>query len=313
MATVALTFEAVPWMREAFIKYGKTRTATSTGSTALLDRLSRATVPKNMFAQFYAIGVIISAALTIDFSNWYQFKARPMTVDVPEEFYFRFYMRFESWLFGATRESFIDGPTSALLLAMGMYNVHVILRLYETVNHQPASKAQMHVGHYLVGLVHYVFAPLGIIGDAIYAPGWVPANSYLVLTGMAIFAYASVHQWRCHHILYRLRFQSLREERERSEQEAEATAAKSTDMQTAYVIPTGDLFNYVSCPHYLCEILVYVSLWLVTSCQSTTILVITIWSAVNLGITAKESQQWYKATFGEKFPRNRRALIPFVW
>ncbi|ORX73797.1 hypothetical protein DL89DRAFT_289504 [Linderina pennispora] len=305
MATVALTFEAVPWMREAFIKYGKTRPVAKTDPTSLLGRFARATVSKNMFAQFYAIGVIVSAALTADFSNWYQFKAQQAMDAAPERFYFRFYMQLEYWLLGATRESFIDAPTSALLLAMGMYNLHVILRLYETVYHQPATKAQMHVGHYLVGLVHYVFAPLGIISDAIYTPGWVPANAYLVLTGMAVFAYASIHQWRCHHILYKLRFQSLREERERREREAEAeTSAKEANVQAAYVIPTGDLFRYVSSPHYLCEILVYIALWLVTSCQSTTILIMTIWSA---------SQKWYKSTFGDKFPRNRRALIPFVW
>ncbi|KAI8322019.1 hypothetical protein GQ54DRAFT_297628 [Martensiomyces pterosporus] len=356
LASIALAFELFPWTREAFIKYGKTRRADAPDSAEdsasekslfvrALEWFAQQTVPKYMFAQFYSIGVIVSALLTMDIVGWNKYQTNQHLASVAPKFYLQFYMDLEENQFGHPRGHFVAFPHKLAIIALGMYNLHVILRLKETVYDQPATNARMHVGQYAVGVLFYIVTPFAVVADSFYSPGWEAGSPWTVVVGIAVFLWASVRQWRCHHILFKLRYQTLREENERKdaeERQSEASEAieaieaieasedaangggagpstSSAEPKTPstpvapYVIPTGDLFNYVSCPHFLCEIIIYISIWLATSCQSNTLLFVIGWEVVNLGITAKESQQWYKRTFGDKYPRTRRALVPFLW
>ncbi|KAJ2795356.1 hypothetical protein H4R20_005912 [Coemansia guatemalensis] len=129
-------------------------------------------------------------------------------------------------------------------------------------------------------------------------------SPWMTIVGLALFSYASLHQSRCHQILYRLRRQSLQKRQLR---------VRSQLSSSSYALPYGDLFDHVLCPHYLCEIFIYTSIWIATGCRSTTIIYVAIWTLINLAITAKETKQWYCQVFGDRRLNNRPALLPFIW
>ncbi|KAJ2084560.1 hypothetical protein GGI09_007213 [Coemansia sp. S100] len=263
------------------------------------------TVPKNLFSQFYCVGAIVGGLLTIDTIAWCDSQAVPELPATDVGFFIHRYIAFEQWLLGAAQSEVPTAyPSKLAVLALVLFTVHVLIRLKECVYDQPSTDARMHIGQYAVGIVFYVFTPLAVVADSYYSPGWVAQSSWTAPVGVAIYIYASIHQWRCHQILYSLRRRCI---------DNKSTPHESSTKLDSYAIPTGDLFNYVSCPHFLCEILVYVSLWMVTDCQATSLLWVAGWTAINLGITARESQQWYQTRFGAGYPHDRRALIPFVW
>jgi 3-oxo-5-alpha-steroid 4-dehydrogenase 1 len=77
-----------------------------------------------------------------------------------------------------------------------------------------------------------------------------------------------------------------------------------------YAIPRGGLFEYVSCPSYLTELLAWAGFALCAwSLAGVFILAI---SAANLVPRARATHAWYKAQFPD-YPTQRKALVPFVF
>ncbi|KAJ9528439.1 hypothetical protein QJQ45_020281 [Haematococcus lacustris] len=78
-----------------------------------------------------------------------------------------------------------------------------------------------------------------------------------------------------------------------------------------YTIPAGGLFTWVSCPHYLGEVVIYLGqallLW-----PSVNPVLACIWVVVNLVLAAGATQQWYRQHFPD-YPAGRKALIPFLF
>ena len=80
--------------------------------------------------------------------------------------------------------------------------------------------------------------------------------------------------------------------------------------EKAYRIPRGGLFRFVTNPSYLTEISAFTGFAIATwSLGATFILLITI---ANLVPRALQTHRWYREKFPD-YPRNRRALIPFVF
>lgn len=79
--------------------------------------------------------------------------------------------------------------------------------------------------------------------------------------------------------------------------------------ETGYKIPTGGLYRFVSCPNYLGEILEWVGFAIAT--WSLPGLAFALYTAANVGPRAISHHRWYRQTFPD-YPRERRALIPFV-
>jgi 3-oxo-5-alpha-steroid 4-dehydrogenase 1 len=76
-----------------------------------------------------------------------------------------------------------------------------------------------------------------------------------------------------------------------------------------YKIPYGGLFKYVSCPNFFGETLIWSGFALfVFSLPALSFL---IWTIVNLTPRARVHHNWYNVTFND-YPRNRKALIPFI-
>jgi steroid 5-alpha reductase family enzyme len=79
---------------------------------------------------------------------------------------------------------------------------------------------------------------------------------------------------------------------------------------TDYKIPRGGLFQWISCPNYLGEILEWWGWALAT--WSLAGLTFAVWGVANLVPRARANHLWYKENFIE-YPKERKALIPKIW
>jgi len=77
-----------------------------------------------------------------------------------------------------------------------------------------------------------------------------------------------------------------------------------------YSIPYGGLFNWVSCPNYLGEIIEW-SGWALAT-WSLPGLAFAVWTFANLTPRARSHHAWYHHNFPQ-YPEHRKALIPWVW
>jgi len=80
--------------------------------------------------------------------------------------------------------------------------------------------------------------------------------------------------------------------------------------ETEYKIPNGGMFKYVSSPTYFGEITEWVG-WAIMT-WSLPGLVFAIWTFANLAPRARSNHLWYKEMF-PNYPKNRKALIPFIF
>jgi len=78
-----------------------------------------------------------------------------------------------------------------------------------------------------------------------------------------------------------------------------------------YAIPEGKFFDYVSCPHYFGEIIIYMSFVILTRGQSKLAWLIFCFVVENLTYSAMKTHSWYMMKFKE-YPPSRKALIPFI-
>ena len=81
------------------------------------------------------------------------------------------------------------------------------------------------------------------------------------------------------------------------------------DGSTGYKIPTGGLFEKVSSPNYLGEIIEWIGFAIAT--WSLAGFTFAIWTFCNLAPRAFAHHRWYKEEFSD-YPEDRKALIPFV-
>lgn len=74
-----------------------------------------------------------------------------------------------------------------------------------------------------------------------------------------------------------------------------------------YTIPRGGLFQWVSCPNLMGEIIQWSGFALM--CWNLPALSFAVWTAANLIPRAVSHHKWYRHTFPD-YPRDRRAVIP---
>jgi 3-oxo-5-alpha-steroid 4-dehydrogenase 1 len=91
---------------------------------------------------------------------------------------------------------------------------------------------------------------------------------------------------------------------------SDVTLLKLKRQNTGYQLPHGNMFEYVSAPHFLGEILEWTGFAIAANTMAA--YSFPIWSAANLIPRAILQHQWYRSTFRE-YPRNRKAIFPFLW
>ncbi|XP_059298252.1 steroid 5-alpha-reductase DET2 isoform X1 [Lycium ferocissimum] len=78
-----------------------------------------------------------------------------------------------------------------------------------------------------------------------------------------------------------------------------------------YKIPRSGLFEYVSSPNYLGEIVEWLGWALMT--WSWAGLAFFVYTCANLVPRAVSNHKWYLEKFGEDYPKNRKAVFPFLY
>jgi 3-oxo-5-alpha-steroid 4-dehydrogenase 1 len=79
---------------------------------------------------------------------------------------------------------------------------------------------------------------------------------------------------------------------------------------TEYKLPRGGLYNWISCPNYLGEIIIWTG-WAIAT-WSLAGLSFALWTVANLAPRAKSHLNWYREHFPD-YPSSRKALLPGIW
>lgn len=118
-----------------------------------------------------------------------------------------------------------------------------------------------------------------------YEISWLLDPRFII--GMVLFITGIIINWKSDNILIHLRKPG----------------------ETGYKIPQNGLFDFISCPNHLSEIIEWSGFALMT--WSLPALAFATWTLVNLTPRALHHHRWYKLTFPD-YPPARKALIPFV-
>jgi 3-oxo-5-alpha-steroid 4-dehydrogenase 1 len=119
----------------------------------------------------------------------------------------------------------------------------------------------------------------------LYTSGWLTDPHFI--TGTALFVIGFVINRHSDHALSHLR----------------------KPEETGYKIPRGGLFEYVSCPNYLGEIMIWAG-WAVATWSLAGVYFL-VWTLANLVPRAVSHHNWYRAAFPD-YPSKRKILIPFI-
>lgn len=80
--------------------------------------------------------------------------------------------------------------------------------------------------------------------------------------------------------------------------------------ETGYKIPYGGMYRFISAPNYFGEILAWTGFAIAAGTPAA--VTFAVFTFFNLGPRARTHHQWYLATFPD-YPKDRKALIPFLW
>lgn len=199
------------------------------------------------------------------------------TLYVPKRWFAHFYIVIFLAAMALWYRAIYYSRSSYILLIF--FSVQSARRLWESFYVERMSPhAKMHVFHYIAGLFFY-FCVTQLVVTSRNTQGLF--NVYSLALSFA-FAYLSYTQYTYHRYL--------------------ATLVK-------YSLPQKGLFKVVACPHYLCEVLIY-ALFLAVDPSNLLAQAISIFTVVNLTISAEQTKLHYQA----KFPKNapKFGIVPWV-
>jgi len=202
---------------------------------------------------------------------------------------------FEDYIHMVTYQSHEPlGKSFSSLLGASLFLLHVTRRWYECTYVSIFSSASMNLAHYALGYVHYWGCATILIAYSsnLFQPEFGLLATNQLLLGIVLFIFASYQQYLAHKT-----FADLRKESSNNEK---------------YVIPRGGMFDYISCPNYFCEILIYVSFYLILGFGHYPWALILIWVTSNQMMAASMTHGWYQKHF-EDYPKLRKAIIPFFF
>ena len=151
---------------------------------------------------------------------------------------------------------------------------------------------------------------------AVPASVYAASNAALPL-GLALFAVGQAGNLYHHYLLAALRRPV--ESSASATGKVPPTPSTSQAMKEAslpavtprYVLPTGGLFDLVTMPHYLFEIVAW--LGIAMCAQQLNALLVAAGMASYLSGRAIATTRWYTKRFGDKWPKARRHLVPFLF
>ncbi|KAI8996856.1 3-oxo-5-alpha-steroid 4-dehydrogenase-domain-containing protein [Pilobolus umbonatus] len=274
-------------LRSSVLSYGKLNLYADKPQTPLATYLSSLTVPKCWFRHFYVIGLIFSCICIVELSYLYYYRTPLLLISSIQHY---------------------DSPGGHLgsvecVVGLFLLSLHILRRTIESLwIERPSASARMNISHYLIGIGFYGAMVFGtwLESDLIRdVDSNVSLNALPVLStsiAVVLYIYASIHQYRCHVILASLR---------------------SPATHNGYKIPRGDWFEWLVTPHYLADILIYLSLAILYQFKNSIINCGLLWTLINLSITSNETKTWYEEHFKSKyrdaFPGGRWRIIPYLY
>lgn len=250
----AILTELIPSLR-SISAHGKCRASLETTSSRIDFIHSICQVPKSYFRHMYALGSLL--ALTSLYCSL------------------------------SFQQSFQQ------ILCLLLWTLHNLRRLWESFYITIYGSSTMHVGGYLVGLFHYVVAPVTFL---LVAPPTHAMSIDMIVLSATIFLLANWIQFNTHLILYILK----------------ASNKRASPFRFIYQVPTESYFRYICCPHYLSEILIYLSFTIIFY-HDPAIWCMLLWVITNLSIVANRQYCWYQEQVDLKVPTHWKRLVPFVW
>jgi 3-oxo-5-alpha-steroid 4-dehydrogenase 3 len=326
LTLVALSSLAVPFLQD-LASHGKTRDTSSTSASiqqqhryrssaaffrSLVRRLSHGEeflVPKKLFLHFYVCGLLSFVVLYLG-----AYFAAPTPMD---------------------RNPSLSHSTTLVLLL-----IHLSRRLYECLHvHEWTSHSKMHLAGYLVGILHYILLPFVFISmpcshrnddkedtpvsSLYFRDSKSSSSQWVIITAASLFClWAQYQQYRHHCLLARLRSPNI-DNKITSKSKSNAKPAK-----TVYSLPVGGWFRFVTCPHYLAEILIYVAFAVLLEMEMQRQIQIhrdhsvhirrfryfflLAWVATNLTVSALLNHKWYTKHIPNHTQLGRKAIIPLI-
>lgn len=186
------------------------------------------------------------------------------------------------------------------ILVLICANCQVVRRLLESFFvsvYSPDSKMSFII--YFIGVAFYTALPLTSLSgtnlDTVFkCKEFMEYVCWNHIVGLSVFIWASWQQYNT-----AVQFAELRQNK----------AGKVQNTQ--HHIPYGGLFEYVSCPHYFTEILIYLAMNIIFSFKNTMMIWLFIFVLFNQVITGYLTHKWYKETF-RNYPRQRKSIIPLI-
>ncbi|XP_061680386.1 polyprenol reductase [Syngnathoides biaculeatus] len=263
------------------IRYGKTKQ-----NLIRDDCLCAFDVPKRWFWHFYATSLVWNGLLL----------AFSLNVTLRHGFY-------PNWLTGLINILSCSSHAkkkavhvSTLLLQLLLWT-HSFRRLAECLRVSVFSDGVIHLLQYVFGLAYYLLVGLTVLcsdGEIKASASLLSQLNWFHAVGIALFIAASALQHQSLVLLAGLR------------------TGKSGRVETlAHRMPKGGCFELVSCPHYLAELLIYVSLSLVAGGFSLTWWLVVLYVLFNQALAALLCHDHYVGKY-PSYPACRKAFIPFV-
>ncbi|KAI4723692.1 hypothetical protein E4T48_00262 [Aureobasidium sp. EXF-10727] len=275
----ALLAHCVPSLRTRFLAYGSRQDGRQPKKLTAnpLDALATFQVPHSWFASFYAVSTLCSfiwfSQILLDQSLWRSLAA---LTDINKSM---------------TLDQII--VTWILMLLQG------VRRLYECLEFTKPSNARMWIGHWALGVWFYASMSVAVWVEGApilrkesfdFSHLTIEPPSLRTFVGCLVFILASGVQHDCHAYLASLK---------------------------KYSVPQHPVFSRLVCPHYFVECLIYFAMSIVAAPAGAmlnwTIVCALVFVAVNLGVTADGTRDWYVQKFGPDSMSGKWRMLPFVF
>ena len=312
----------------------------------LLTRLEEYSLPKSSFSHFYVFGsflniLILSNYILGSFSSQIILPSMTSLTNLSS--------------------SIPYSEKAILIIVLLLYQGHLSRRWYECKKVHVFGLSRMNIIGYLVGIFHYCFVPLtfATVTTLISA---IPihlkfiilksnmASYFYLIFNLLLFLCANLMQHQIHQALAKMKKESIPTKKKTHASLCQQELNESQkENKSTYSIPEGHdhfLFSYVTSPHYMMEIIIYLSLHAIlittylqdiqppvfSSSSSTTMLtkahpntllvaswlililpfILTLWVACNLSISASRTYQFYQ-NINQKAIRYRKSILPYLW
>jgi very-long-chain enoyl-CoA reductase len=166
--------------------------------------------------------------------------------------------------------------------------VHYAKREFETAFVHTFSKGTMPFFNVFKNSFYY-WGFAAFVAYFVNHPLYTAPSLSQTYLGLGLFAAGELGNFICHYML----------------------AHNRAPGERTHPIPRGFLFDFVTCPNYTCEILAWIGFSVMT--QSVPALLFTLVGAAQMTQWAVGKLKRYKREHGDKWPKSRKIIIPFLY